>query len=198
MINKNNFDNLEKDSTVLVVVDMIHGFLTQGALASPRCAEILPAVRGWLTSARDNQIPVLAFADCHKPDALEFRNFPVHCLEGTQEAELENSLLEILEQAGNYKIISKNSTNGFFAPGFQDYLREHPELQNWTVCGVCTDICVMQFALTLKGWANQNQKNLNIMIPVNAVATYDAPGHDGDALQASALTLLEQAGIDLI
>ena len=198
---------LKKENTVFVIVDMINGFLTQGALASPRCAEIIPEVRELLRTALTNQLPVLAFADSHRPDSLEFRSFPVHCLEDTPESELEESLQEILnlskqsellETSEDFLVIPKNSTNGFFAPDFQKYLWIHPELQNFIVCGVCTDICVMQFALTLQAWANQNQKNLNIFIPVNAVATYDAPGHDAESLQKVALEIMQQAGINLI
>ncbi|MDE6731117.1 MAG: cysteine hydrolase [Oscillospiraceae bacterium] len=185
---------LKKENTMLVIVDMINGFLTQGALASPRCADILPAVEELLHSAKENQIPCIAFADSHRPDSLEFQSFPVHCLKNTLESELAPSLQEI----GGFQRIEKNSTNGFFAPDFQKYLWIHPELQNVIVCGVCTDICVMQFALTLKAWANQNQKNLNLFIPVNAVATYDAPGHDAESLQKTALEIMAQAGIHLI
>ncbi|MDE6088340.1 MAG: cysteine hydrolase [Oscillospiraceae bacterium] len=190
--------NLKKENTMLVIVDMVNGFLTQGALASPRCAEIIPQVRKLLILTLENQIPVLAFADSHRPDSPEFRSFPVHCLENTPESEIEDSLQALLDQVGNVRIIPKNSTNGFFAPDFQKYLWIHPELQNFIVCGVCTDICVMQFALTLQAWANQNQKKLNIFIPVNAVATYDAPGHDAESLQKVALEIMQQAGINLI
>ncbi|MDE5884842.1 MAG: cysteine hydrolase [Oscillospiraceae bacterium] len=192
----NNY-NLKKENTVLVIVDMVNGFLTQGALASPRCANIIPQVRKLLILTLENQIPVLAFADSHRPDSPEFRSFPVHCLAHTPESELEVSLQKICE-SGSFQKIEKNSTNGFFAPDFQKYLWIHPELQNFIVCGVCTDICVMQFALTLQAWANQNQKNLNIFIPVNAVATYDAPGHDAESLQKTALEIMQQAGIHLI
>ncbi|MDE7122285.1 MAG: cysteine hydrolase [Oscillospiraceae bacterium] len=185
---------LKKETTMLVIVDMINGFLTQGALASERCADILPAVEELLHSAKENQIPCIAFADAHEPDSLEFQNFPVHCLKNTSESALAPSL----EKIGGFQRIEKNSTNGFFAPDFQAYFQEHPELENFVVCGVCTDICVMQFALTLKAWANQNQKNLTVFVPVHAVATYDAPGHDAESLQKTALEIMQQAGIHLI
>ena len=182
------------NKTALVIIDMINGFLTEGTLASERCAEILPAVEKLLNLAKENQIPCIAFADAHEPDCPEFASFPLHCLKHTSESELALSLKEI----GGFQRIEKNSTNGFFAPDFQEFLGQHLDLENVILCGVCTDICVMQFALTLKSFCNQNQKNLHIYVPVNAVETYDAPGHDGDRMQMAALQILTQAGIILI
>lgn len=182
------------NKTALVIIDMINGFLTEGTLASERCAGILPAVEKLLNLAKENKIPCIAFADAHESDCPEFASFPLHCLKNTSESELAPSLKKI----GGFQTIKKNSTNGFFAPDFQKFLKQHPDLENVILCGVCTDICVMQFALTLKSFYNQNQKNLHIYIPVNAVETYDAPGHNADQMQMAALQILAQAGIILI
>ena len=39
-----NLSELEPDKTVLVIVDMINGFVNEGALASPRIKNIIPEV----------------------------------------------------------------------------------------------------------------------------------------------------------
>ena len=65
------------------------------------------------------------------------------------------------------------------------------------VCGVCTDICVMQFCLTLKTLCNQANRPMEVLVPVNAVETYDAPGHNADECNAAALQFMQQAGIML-
>lgn len=184
---------LADGKTALVIVDMVNGFLTEGVLASPRSASVLPAVERLLRFAKESRIPTAAFADCHEPDAIEFSAFPPHCVKGTSEAEIAPSLCEI----GGFERIEKNSTNGFLADGFQAFLAAHPECERFVVCGVCTDICVMQFALSLKTYGNQNNQRLEVIVPVNTVETYDAPGHHAELMQTMALQIIAQAGITL-
>jgi len=182
------------NQTALVIVDMVNGFLTEGVLSSPRSASVLPETEKLLRFFKNHDLPCVAFADCHEPDCIEFQSFPPHCIRGTSESEIAPSLTEI----GGFIRIEKNSTNGFLTPEFQDFLNQHQELGRIVVCGVCTDICVMQFSLTLKTYCNQQNRNLEVLLPVNAVETYDAPGHPADAMQSAALQIMEQAGIHLI
>ncbi len=184
---------LKDGKTALVIVDMVNGFLTEGVLASPRSASVLPAVEELLRFAKAQNIPAAAFADCHEPDAIEFSAFPPHCIQGTSESEIAPSLCEI----GGFERIEKNSTNGFLTDGFQAFLAAHPACERFVVCGVCTDICVMQFALSLKTYGNQMNRKLEVLVPVNTVETYDAPGHNGDLMQTMALQIMAQAGITL-
>ncbi len=179
--------------TALVIVDMVNGFLTEGVLSSPRAASVLPAVERLLQFAKNNHIPAIAFADCHAEDCIEFRSFPPHCIRGTHESEIAPSL----QQIGGYELIEKNSTNGFLTPAFQDCLHRSA-WERVVVCGVCTDICVMQFVLSLKTFCNQQNRGMEIVLPVNAVETYDAPGHDAEFLQAAALQIMQQAGVTLV
>ncbi|MDE5563607.1 MAG: cysteine hydrolase [Oscillospiraceae bacterium] len=179
--------------TALVIVDMVNGFLTEGVLSSPRSASVLPTVERLLTMAKTNGMPAAAFVDCHEPDCIEFASFPPHCVKGTSEAEIAPTLQTI----GGYVCIEKNSTNGFLTPEFQAWLAAHDTLERIVVCGVCTDICVMQFCLTLKTFCNQNNRKLEVIVPVNAVETYDAPGHNADLCGSMALQFMQQAGITL-
>lgn len=181
------------EKTALVIVDMVNGFLTEGVLSSPRSASVLPECEKLLKFFKENYLPVVAFADCHEPDCIEFQSFPPHCIKGTSESEIAPSLQKI----GGYRKIEKNSTNGFLTPEFQDFLKNNPQLEKIVVCGVCTDICVMQFCLTLKTFCNQENKKLEVLLPVNAVETYDAPNHNADSMQKAALAIMLQAGIQL-
>lgn len=184
---------LKQGKTALVIVDMINGFLTEGVLASPRSAGVLPAAERLLQFAKEHAIPAAAFADCHTEDSAEFTAFPPHCLAGTGESEIAPSLCAI----GGFVRMEKNSTNGFLTQAFQDFLLEHDDCTQFVVCGVCTDICVLQFALSLRAYCNQMNRRIRIIIPVNAVETYDAPGHNGDLMQCTALQIMAQAGIEL-
>ena len=72
----NRYDSLFHENTALVIVDMVNGFLTEGPLSSPRSAAVLPACEALLQAAKDRGLPVIAFADCHEPDCIEFASFP--------------------------------------------------------------------------------------------------------------------------
>ena len=184
---------LRDGRTALVIVDMVNGFLTEGVLSSPRSASVLPACEQLLAFAKANGIPTVAFADCHEPDCIEFASFPPHCIRGTSESEIAPSLRKI----GGYLMIEKNSTNGFLTDGFQRWLAEHPDIGRIVVCGVCTDICVMQFCLTLRTYCNQSERTMEVLLPVNSVETYDAPGHNAELCGSMALQFMQQAGIVL-
>ena len=180
-------------TTALVIVDMVNGFLTEGVLSSPRSASVLPECEKLLQFFKAHDLPCVAFADCHEPDCIEFCSFPPHCIRGTSESEIAPSLMEI----GGFVKIEKNSTNGFLTPEFQAFFNQHQELKSIVVCGVCTDICVMQFCLTLKTYCNQENRALEVLLPVNAVETYDTPNHNADEMQNAALQMMAQAGITL-
>ena len=189
-------------ATALVIVDMVNGFLTEGVLSNPRSASVLPECERLLTFAMGYGLPTVAFADCHEPDCIEFASFPPHCLRGTSESQIATSLRKIggdLNPQRNwdnsYYLIEKNSTNGAITPEFQAWLAKNTGIRRIVVCGVCTDICVMQFCLTLKTLCNQANRPMEVIVPRNAVETYDAPGHEADYCNAAALMLMQQAGI---
>ncbi len=196
---------LRDGKTALVIVDMVNGFLTEGPLSSPRSASVLPACEDLLRVGLGwGHAPVM-FADRHDPDCIEFQSFPPHCIRGTSEAEIARSLREIgsdLNPRRNWDttaiVIEKNSTNGAITPEFQKWLADNADVTRIVVCGVCTDICVMQFCLTLKTLCNQADRPMEVMVPVNAVETYDALGHNADLCGSVALQLMAQAGITLV
>lgn len=177
--------SLDTDETLLVIVDMIKGFCVSGALASTRSGEISPNVADLI-----NKLPKakLAFIrDCHSADAVEFNAFPSHCT-GDEESEL-------VDELKNFSGIDipKNSTNGFFAlskavPNLTDY-------KNIVVVGVCTDICVMQLALSLRAYINETNKLTDVVTFIDCVETYDAPWHSGDLSNIASMKLMEQSGV---
>lgn len=197
---------LRDGKTALVIVDMVNGFLTEGVLSSPRSASVLPACEELLTHMMRFSAPKIAFADCHAPDCIEFESFPPHCIRGTSESEIADSLRKIggdrnprRNWEDEYLVIEKNSTNGAITPEFQKWLHSpnYQHIRRIVVCGVCTDICVMQFCLTLKTLCNQADRPMEVLVPVNAVETYDAPGHNADLCGMMALQFMQQAGITL-
>jgi nicotinamidase-related amidase len=180
--------------TALIIVDMINGFAREGALASPRVGGLIPAIRDLLQRAKDRGIPAVAFGDSHLENSLEFESYPPHCIAGTAESEVVAELAGV----GGYTFLPKHSTNGFLEPGFQAWLAAHPATDTFIVVGDCTDICVLQFALTLKTDFTRQNRPVRIIVPEGGVETFDAPGHPGDFLHVAALNLMMGNGIDVV
>lgn len=185
--------NLQAEATLVVVVDMINGFTREGDLKSERIKSIINPIVALVKNANEQNIDVIAFSDNHSTDCPEFAAFPPHCLKGSS----ESRLVEELELAGLHTIFPKNSTNAFLAPEFQHYL-ENRTYENFIIAGNCTDICVLQFATTLKAYFNENNKMVRVMVPKNLVETYDAPNHPAEELNKIGLYLLELNGVEIV
>ena len=183
---------MTQKNEVLIVIDMLKGFLDKGPLADPSIRQIIPENVKWIKSFLSEDKPVLSFQDAHDVDALEFENYPSHCLKGSVESELVDELKVFEDQMIK---IEKNTTNGFFAPDFQRFLTENPNLSKITVTGCCTDICVMNFAITMKTYCQTIQKPITIVVAEKAVDTFGLPGHDKLTTHQSALGMMRGAGI---
>lgn len=180
---------------ICVVVDMINGFINEGVLSDPSINKIVPetvrTVERFLTENKD----VLSFQDTHTMSSLEFEFYPPHCLKGTSESEL---IPELKPYESRMIKIEKDTTNGFFAEGFQMYLKNNPDLESVTVVGCCTDICVLQFTQSLKTYTQTIGKRLEINVVENAVDTFHTPNHDKQVFHDQALNLMRKAGISII
>lgn len=182
------------EKTAMIVVDVVNGFIREGAMASPLIESIIPEVASLMDKCIKAEIPVVAFADCHKEDCAEFASFPPHCIENTSESEL----VDELKKVGGYFLMKKNSTNGFHEKIFKQCLIQNPTTNTFIVVGDCTDICVMQFCLALKTWYTQQNVKVEIVVPINAVETYDAPNHDADFMNIAAYKLMKDSGIKFV
>jgi nicotinamidase-related amidase len=183
---------LDPGKTALVMVDVINGFTREGTLKSARMEALIPVIAGLSEECAKRGIARIAFADSHAEKSPEFDSYPVHCLAGTPESEV----VDELKKHPGYLLIQKNSTNGLLENGFQDWLERNGRIRNFIVVGGCTDICVLQFALSLKTWFNIRNEKSRIIVPIDAVDTYDSPQHDGDLLNAVSLHIMEGSGIE--
>lgn len=183
--------------SVLFVVDMNRGFAIEGALSSPRIKNIIPQVVRTTKCFADKKAPIVAFTDAHSEKAAEFGYLPVHCVKNTSESELVDELLPFKE---DMTIIGKNSTNGFMEEKTQELIKNFIDsgYKNWVITGCCTDICVKTFAITLKTYFNKNDFDARIIVPTDAVETYDAPGHDAAAMNLFSLYDMQMNGITLV
>ncbi|MDY6835764.1 MAG: nicotinate phosphoribosyltransferase [Chloroflexota bacterium] len=150
---------------VVLVVDMVRGFLEEGSTLYCGTRHIIPNVKRLLERESSQGAYVFYLCDSHTPDDLEFRMFPPHCVSGTSEAEL------IPELAGcPGELIPKNRYSGFFETLLDDRLQAIA-VDTLIVCGVCTDICIMHTV------ADARNRNYDVEVPVDSVASFNISAH---------------------
>lgn len=184
---------MKQVKNLLVIVDVINGFVSEGALADTKIQNIISPIQDIISQfIRDDQ-PIVAFRDCHTMDSQEFDSFPPHCVLGSGEEELASGIIEYQD---HFIVMDKNSTSGFVLPEFMEYIQTLHDLENIIVVGCCTDICIMNLAIPLKNYYNQINKPMNIITPINATDTYHIPDiHDRDEWNSMAHRFMLQAGI---
>jgi len=178
---------LGKETVGLVIVDEVNGFATVGAgnLAPPvpnAQVSTMVAETDRLARAFSGQgWPVLAFLDTHVPGKPE-PPYPPHCEAGTGE---ENLVPELawLESDAHSTLVRKDCINGFVGAIRKDGSNvvvdwvNANSLRRLLVVGICTDICVMDFVLTLLSARNHDlmPSLKDISVYTRGCATYDLP-----------------------
>lgn len=189
--------SLPLEDTALIVVDMVVGFVEEGILSSPRVKDMSTNLLD--LNNRTKGYSKVYFVDSHNEDAEELKAYPSHCIVNTKEEELIDGLKEAVSKEENIKVIKKNSTNGFHVPEFKSWLDKIiDKVDNFIVVGCVTDICVLQFSLTLKTYFNQINLSKRVIVAANCVDTFDIPGHPGDEANLFALSNMKSNGIEVV
>ena len=179
---------------ILVVVDMVNGFINTGALADKKIEKITPIVVEMINLAKEKGIPIFAFCDCHKPNDREFESFPPHCIKGTEEA---NLIPEIKKFENFMYTIEKNTTNGFEGTMFKTLAAELP-IEEVFVVGCCTDICVQQFVESYLDFIKSSSKSTKITVIENACYTFDNENHNAQICHNSAIHEMQKKGARIV
>ena len=190
-----NKEKLENIKDLLIVVDMVNGFVREGAMASQNIEHIIPRIEELVKSYLETDDGLMFIKDCHEKDAAEFKRYPVHCVKGTNEAELVDELKKYEHMALVYE---KNSTSAMFAPGFLDTIRDMKNLKRVVITGCCTDICDMNLAIPLQNYFDQEDREVEIVVPMDAVETYDADWHKANEWNDMAYKFMTQGGMKLV
>jgi len=193
-LKKIELNTLSEKNTVLVIVDMVNGFAREGALMSKRVEDLIPEIVGISEKCSELGIQKIAFADCHTDLSPEFDAYLIHCMRDSSESEV----VEEIKNVGGYKLIPKNSTNGFLEQEFQSWLNQNSAVDTFIVTGDCTDICVQQLAITLKTWFNMHNRKSRIIVPANAVETYDLGLHNAGLMNVMALYNMLINGVEIV
>ncbi len=171
----------------LVILDEVNGFATTGGgnLAPPMpnaqvdhmVDETDRLARAFCAQAR----PVLAFLDSHQPGKPE-PPYPPHCEIGTGEEELVAKLAWLADD-DHAMLVRKDCINGFIGATepdgrnlLVDWVVRH-RLGVLLVVGICTDVCVMDFVLTVLSARNHGMMPGlgDIIVHEGGCATYDLP-----------------------
>ncbi len=198
----------EPGRVAIISVDVINGFCTTGALASPRIQAIVAPIADLFERAHAAGVEYLALVqESHEPDAVEFQHYPRHAVRGSREAEAVPEIkgLAFYDQL---PIFTKNSISPVFNTGFEAWLQAHPQISTFIAVGDCTDLCTYQLAMYLRLRANANQIDQRVIVPANCTDTFDTPlevanqigalPHAGDLLHWIFLYSMRLNGVEIV
>ncbi len=130
----------------------------------------------------EDRRPILVFLDSHQPGKAE-PPYPPHCEIGSGQENLVPAL-GWLEKSAQATLLRKDCINGFVGAidpssgrnAVVDWVNGH-HLTGVLVVGICTDICVMDFVLTLLSARNHGlmPSLADVVVYEPACATYDLP-----------------------
>lgn len=187
-------NELEGSETAIIIIDMVNGFTKEGALKSERIKALIPGIESLMKKGREMGMKMVAFADCHTEDSLELKSYPSHCLERSTESDVVDEINKI----GGYDLIHKNSTNGFMEDRFIVFLNRNRKIKNFIIVGDCSDICILQFTLSLKAYFNNTNRNINIYLPYPLIDTFDLGDHYASLYNIFSLKLMKNEGIIIV
>ena len=172
---------------VLVAVDMQNDFI-DGALGTEEAEAIVPGV---VEKIREFDGMVVATRDTHGEDYLdsgEGKHLPVvHCVKGTEGWEIRKEVREALRGKPGYLTIDKPT---FGSVELGEYVKKLDEtegpVEEITLVGLCTDICVISNALLLKAYLPE----AHVRVDASCCAGVTPRSHD-QALEAMKMCQVE-------
>lgn len=136
-----------KKTKVLVVVDMQNDFIS-GSLGSSEAEKIVDVVCEKIRKANEENIPVFVTKDTHEGNymyTLEGKKLPIeHCIRGTKGWQNDPRIDDVLK---THQIITKET---FGAIALPSYIYSSYDVSEIEVCGLCTDICVINNVALLR------------------------------------------------
>lgn len=184
-----------KKKKILVIVDMQEDFVT-GVLGTPEAQAIVPRIIKKLQKNGKNYSAILLTKDAHNKNyekTLEGKKLPVpHCIEGTDGYRVMSDIYKEVEELRKTGVTVKNFKKHTFASDkLVEYLTAMVLVNNKNIeieiIGVCTDICVVSNALTIRA-----------TLP-NTVISVDAKCCAGTSIKAhnAALRVMNSCQIDI-
>lgn len=194
-IGKERIKNLKCYEGMLIVVDMVNGFVTKGDLHDKEIGKIVPRQIELIKEAKANNHLVVFIKDTHTEDSTEHKRFGKlrHCIKGTGEEEVIDALKPFEENAIS---IRKNSTSFMEAPDFRRLIENATNIRTVDVVGCCTDICDFNGTMGLANYFDEWNRDVEIRMYQDAIATFAEEARQ-NYVEAANL-LMEQQGIRLV
>ena len=131
--------NFERDTSCLIIIDMLNDFVREdGSLIVPKAEGLIPNQKKILDAFNRLDMTVLYLTDHHQPDDDEFKQWPPHAVIGTWGSQI----IDELKPDSERQVITKRRYSGFFGTDLDLRLREK-RIESLFLVGVLTDICVM-------------------------------------------------------
>ena len=186
--------NIEEIEKIVINVDMVNGFVNEGPMHDEYIRNTIPYQISLMELAeKDPKAMNIIVKDTHKEDAVEFKKFPVHCVENTKESELIDELKRF--ETKDALVFKKNSTSAMHAPGFLEAIDSFKNLKEVVIVGCCTDICVLNLVIPLQTYFDDRNKDILITVPKKMVETYNSEEHKREEYNEMAFKLMKQAGV---
>ncbi len=181
----------------LFIIDMNNGFVNFGAMANPEYNRLVPNQRALIDKYRSEDELVSFILEWHDKSATEFLSYMIHCLAGTEEAELIPQF-QSEKDKDDTLIFYKNSINGMFNRSLQNLIIQLVNLKEVVFAGVCADLCVMDFVRSFARFLNEINRDVKLFVVKDSIDTFDAPGHDRDEWMDIACKVMAQAGVEVV
>ncbi len=173
---------MKRFSDILIDIDtQVDFMLPDGALYVTGADKIIPNLGRLFEWAKRNNIPIISSVDAHTADDPEFKDFPPHCVKGTDgQKKIEETLIENHKIASpeekidvsifdkHQQIIFEKQTFSLFNNSQAKELIELLEADRFIVCGVATDYCVRA---AVEGLI---QSSKNVCVVSDAIAAVNA------------------------
>jgi len=198
----------QPERVVVISVDVINGFCKSGPLASERVGGIVRPVADLLERAYALGVRNFALTqDTHDPSTPEFQAYPPHCVRGTEESQAVDEL-KALPFYSDVAVFPKNSISSHLSSGLGAWVKGRAEVDRFVVVGDCSDLCTYQAAMQLRLEANAENLARRVVVPADAVDTFDTPvpiaqelgikAHDGDLHHALFLHHMALNGVEVV
>ncbi len=161
-------EDLKNLTEAVFVIDMNNGFCNEGLLADTTIKGIVNNIITLIEEEKYLKGQGLFFVnDAHTKSSIELLRYPEHCLRGSEESKTIQELLVYEKDAD--QVFYKNSTCALFAPGLMETLNKMVNLKKVYIAGCLTDICIKNFAISLRCYFDEYDRDIDIVIVTNTV-----------------------------
>jgi len=171
---------MDKNKILFIDIDTQNDFMfKEGNLYVPDAERIIENLKKLTEFAYRNNIPIFSSIDSHTQDDPEFKQFPPHCIKGTEgqkkinETKIKEALfipsdrtIEIDFTKYRQFIFEKDKLSVFSNPNFEKAIEKIGK-EIFVVYGVATEYCVKECVEGLL------ERNKNVYIVVDAIKGVD-------------------------